>query len=179
MFQCSKNINNVFGTCVYFCKKSWTYVRKIFFLNWTENSLISLHCSYLFITTLYPFYSLSRKPNPCTPHLHRCLKTSTAELHGRWISSPPLAFEDPARDRAFVAADPSLQDPSSNLTFTFFVNGFWSKEWRVPQTEKFVFWFLFFCFVFPHQSGKPIFPVLCLLLRWSFDLQSKHTHPTF
>ena len=33
VFQCSKNIKNVFGTCVYFCKKSWTYVRIFFFLN--------------------------------------------------------------------------------------------------------------------------------------------------
>ena len=79
-----------------------------FFFNLDRELHISLHCSYLFITTLYPFYSLSRKPNPCTPHLHRRLRTSTAELHGRWISSPPSAFEDPALDQAFVAADPSL-----------------------------------------------------------------------
>ena len=51
-----------------------------------------------------------------------------AGLHVRRISSPPSAFQDPTRDRAFVAADPSLQDPGSNLTFTLFVNGFWSKS---------------------------------------------------
>ena len=65
---------------------------------------------------IYPFYSLSRKPNPCTPHLHQRLRTSTAGLHVHHISSPPSAFQDPARDRAFVAADPSLQDLGSNLT---------------------------------------------------------------
>ena len=99
-----------------------------FFFNLDRELHISLHCSYLFITTLYPFYSLSRKPNPCTPHLHRRLRTSTVGLHSHRISSPPSTFQDPARDRAFVAADPSLQDPGSNLTFTLLVNGFFSKE---------------------------------------------------
>ena len=83
---------------------------------------------------------------------------SSAELHGR-----QSMFEDPAQDRAWFVADPALQDPGLNLTFTLFVNGFC---------------FLFFVFVFRHQSGKPIFPVLCLLMRWSFDLQSKHRRPT-
>ena len=128
----------------------------------------------LFITTFIPSIPSPYDQNPALQNLHWCYRTSTAKLHGR-----RSMFKDPARDRAFVAADPSFQDPGSNLTFTFFVNGFWSEEWRVPQTECWIFWFLFFVFVFRHQSGKPIFPVLCLLLRWSFDLQSKHRRPTF
>ena len=34
MFQHLKNIKNVFGTCVYFYKKSWSYVRIFFFKIW-------------------------------------------------------------------------------------------------------------------------------------------------
>ena len=34
MFQHLKNIKNVFGTCVYFYKKSWSYVRNFFFKIW-------------------------------------------------------------------------------------------------------------------------------------------------
>ena len=33
VFQHLKNIKNVFGTCVYFCKKNWSYVRNFFFFN--------------------------------------------------------------------------------------------------------------------------------------------------
>ena len=119
--------------------------------------------SVIAISFHYPFYSLSRKPNPCTPHLHRRLRTSTAGLHVRWISSPLSAFHDPTRDRAFVAADPSLQDPGSNLTFTLLVNGFFSKDQTVPSslTDFSLFCFFFF---FPHQSRKPpifLFFVCC------------------
>ena len=77
----------------------------------------------LFITTFIPSIPLPYDQTPALQNLHRRLRASTVELHGR-----RSMFEDPARDRAFVAADPSLQDPGSNLTFTFFVNGFWSKE---------------------------------------------------
>ena len=174
----------MFCTCVYFCKKSWTYVRKIIFLIWTELP-ISLRCSSsLTLSLLFPhrMTKLLHSKISIDPSEHRRLSftvvrwasRSSAELHGH-----RSMFKDLARDRAFVAADPSLQDPGSNLTFTFFVNGFWSKEWRVPQNLLHLFWFLFFVFVFRHQSGKPIFPILCLLLRWSFDLQSKHRLPTF
>ena len=57
----------------------------------------------------------TKKPNPSRPHLHWRQRRSMAGLHGRRISSPPSTFEDRARDRAFVAADPSLEDPGSNL----------------------------------------------------------------
>ena len=116
---------------------------------------------------LYPFYSLSRKLNPCTPHLHRRLRTSMAGLHVRRISSPPSAFQDPTRDRAFVAADPSLQDPDSNLTFTLFVNGFWSKseQFLLHSHISHFFVFCFFCFGFSSPIRKTHFSILCLLLR--------------
>ena len=179
VFQHSKSKKNVFSTCVYFCKKSWSYVRKKFYLIWTENSLYPFVAHISSSLPYIPSIPSAENQTPTLQNLHQHLRTSMVELHGRRISSPSSAFKDPARDRAFVAANPSLQDSGSNLTFTFFVNGFWSKEWRVPQTEKFVFWFLFFVFVFRPQSGKPIFSVLCLLLRWSFDLQSKHRRPTF
>ena len=140
-----------------FFKKNWTYVRKINFLIWTKIKLypfVALHLN------THPFYSLTVWPNPCTPKSPSTPQSihGSAELHGR-----QSMFEDPAQDRAWFVADPALQDPGLNLTFTLFVNGFC---------------FLFFVFVFRHQSGKPIFPVLCLLLRWSFDLQSKHRRPT-
>ena len=118
-------------------KKSWTY------------PFFALHLN------THPFYSLARMTKPLHSKIsidaseHPRLgwaSRSSAELHGR-----QSMFEDPAQDRAWFVADPALQDPGLNLTFTLFVNGFC---------------FLFFVFVFRHQSGKPIFPVLCLLLRW-------------
>ena len=75
----------MFGTCVYFFKKSWTYVRKINFLIWTKIKLypfVALHLR------LYPFYSLTVWPNPCTPKSPSTPQSihGSAELHGRRLS---------------------------------------------------------------------------------------------
>ena len=136
---------------------------------------------YSFSSVFIPFSSVfslpseqkTKKPNSRRPHLHWRQRRSTARLRGRRISSPPSTFEDPARDRAFLAADPSLQDPGLNLTFTFFVNGFWSKEWRVPQTEKFVFWFLFFIFFFLTNRENPFsFSLFAVEMELWFTIQT-------
>ena len=94
-------------------------------------------------------------------HLHRQLKVIQPEIE--LLSQPTHHSQIQVR----ISLSPSLS------------MGFGAKSEEFLLHSNFVFWFLFFCFVFPHQSGKPIFPVLCLLLRWSFDLQSKHTRPTF
>ena len=167
--------------CVFiFVRKAEHMYEIFFFLIWIENSLISLRCSYLFITTLYPFYSLSRKPNPCV----LSSSPSTPQNIHDWASRSSdlistVNIRRSSSRSSFSRCRPIT--PRSRFESHFHLLCQWvlEQEWRVPQTEKFVFWFLFFVFVFPHQSGKPIFPVLCLLLRWSFDLQSKHTHPTF
>ena len=147
----------MFGTCVYFCKKSWTYVRKINFLIWTELP-ISLRCSSsLPLSLLFPHRMTKPLHSKISidasehPRLDWASQLS-AELHGR-----RSMFEDPARDRAWFAADLALQDPGSNLTFTFFVNGFWSKEWRVPQTEKLFFGFCFLFLLFITNRENPFF----------------------
>ena len=159
--------------CVFiFVRKAEHMYETFFFLIWIENSLISLRCSYLFITTLYPFYSLSRKPNPCvlssspsTPqNIHDWASRSSDLISTVNIrrSSPRSSF---SRRRPIT--------PRSRFESHFHLLCQWVLEQRVKSSIfTQVFWFLFFVFVFPHQSGKPIFPVLCLLLRWSFDLQS-------
>ena len=116
------------------------------------------------LSLLFP----QQKTNPCTPHLHRRLRTSTAGLHGRRISSPPSTFQDPARDRAFVAANPSLQDPGSNLTFTLLVNGFFSKEWTFPSSLRCLtfFCFLFFFLFFLTNRENPFFQFFVVFKSW-------------
>ena len=99
-------------------------------------------------------YSLTAKLKP----LHSKLSIDASEhprLRWAWRSSAELdgrrsTFEDPARDRGWFAADPALptqhcrpSPPRSRFESHFHpVNGFW---------------FLFYVFVFRHQSGKPIF----------------------
>ena len=129
-----------------------------FFLIWIENSLISLRCSYLFITTLYPFYSLSRKPNPCV------LSSSP---------STPLYIHDWASRSSDLISTVNIRRSSSRSSFSrcrpitprsrfeshFHLLCQWvlEQEWRVPQTEKFVFWFLFFIFFFLTNRENPFF----------------------
>nr|POE51264.1 hypothetical protein CFP56_14697 [Quercus suber] len=56
--------------------------------------------------------STEQKTKPThSPHLHRRLRRSTAGLHVPQISSPLSALQDLATNRAFIATDPSLQDP--------------------------------------------------------------------
>ena len=77
--------------------------------------------SLLFIWTLIPSIPSPVWPNPCIPKSPSTPQSihGSAELHGR-----QSMFEDPAQDRAWFVADPALQDPGLNLTFTLFVNGF-------------------------------------------------------
>ena len=57
----------MFGTCVYFFKKSWTYVWKINFFNLDKNQIISLCC-------------FSSDQTSALQNLHRRLRASTARL---------------------------------------------------------------------------------------------------
>ena len=129
-----------------FFKKAEHMYEKLIFLIWTKIKLYPFVAFHL-TKPLHSKISIDASEHPRLSWASR----SSVELHSR-----RSMFEDPTRDRAWFAADPALQDPGSNLDFTFFVNGFW---------------ILFFVFVFRHQSGKPIFPVLCLLLRggWVFS----------
>ena len=129
-----------------FVKKSWAKYEITLFKSGER--------IFSFVAHLLPSLSFlfpeSRKPNPRSPHLHRRLRTSTVGLHAPRISSPLSVFQDPVTNRAFVTADPSLQDLGSNLTFTLLVNGFLSIEWTIPSslTDFTLFCFCFFVFVF-------------------------------
>ena len=106
-----------------------------------------------FLSLLYPFSSVfipfssvfpqSRKPKSQThahPHLHRRQRRSTAGLYVRRSSSPLSALQDPASNRAFVAAEllsRILSLPSR-------------RSESLTQISQF-FGFFFSCI--PHQSG--------------------------
>ena len=78
---------------------------------------------------LYPFlFSLpseqrTKKPNPRSPHLHQRQRRSTAGLYVYQSSSPQLALQDLASNRAFVTAESSF---------------------RITHTDFSVFWVFFF-----------------------------------
>ena len=88
---------------------------------------------------LYPFlFSLpseqrTKKPNPRSPHLHRCQKRSTAGLYVRQSSSPQLALQNPASNRAFVTAESSF---------------------RITHTDFSVFWVFFFPVFLTNWVGR-------------------------
>ena len=154
-----------------FIRKAEHMYEIFFILIWTENSLYPFVA---YISSSLPYIPSIHSPYDQTPalqNLHRRLRTSTAELHDRRISSPPSAFEDPSPRSSFCRHRPIT--PRSRFESHFHLLCQWVLEQRVKSSFfTQMFWFLFFVFVFPHQSGKPIFPVLCLLLRWSFVLQS-------
>ena len=156
--------------------KKLTKVRNNIFLIRRENiHIFPMH------SPLFPSLSLlfpeSRKPNPRIVLISiDALEENTAGLQVPRISSPLSTLQDPATNWAFVAADPSLQDPGSNLTFTLLVNGFLSKDRTVPSslTDFSLFFSFFFFFCFPHQSGKPpifLFFVYCWNNIW-FTIQT-------
>ena len=99
---------------------------------------------------LYPFlFSLSseqktKKPNPRSPYLHRRQRRSTAGLYVRQSSSPQLALQDPASNRAFVSAESS----------------FW-----ITHTDFSVFWVFFFLYSSPIGWRGVIFVAAC---QWFF-----------
>ena len=146
-----------------FFKKNWTYVRKINFLIWTKIKLypfVALHLR------LYPFYSLTVWPNPCTPKSPSMPQSirSSAELHGRRLSftvvglcskiQPKIELDSPPTQHSKIQVRISLS----------------------PCQWVLVFFFFFFFFVTNREN--PFLLRTCLLLRWSFGLQSKHRRRT-
>ena len=87
--------------------------------NVLNNNFLIPSLSLLF--RLYPFlFSLpseqrTKKPNPCSPHLHRRQRRSTTGLYVRRSSSPQSALQDPASNRAFITTESSshILSPSS------------------------------------------------------------------
>ena len=152
-----------------FVKKSWAKYEITLFKSGKR--------IFSFVAHLFPSLSFlfpeSRKPNPRSPHLHRRLRTSTVGLHAPRISSPLSAFQDPVTNQAFVAADPSLQDSGSNLTFTLLVNGFLSKEWIVPSslTNFSLFCFLF-CFFLTNRENPFFLVFVCCWDNIWFTIQT-------
>ena len=110
-----------------------------------------------FLSLLYPFSSVfipfssvfpqSRKPKSqphARPHLHRRQRRSTAGLYVRRSSSPLSALQDPASNRAFVAAESSF---------------------RITHTDFSVFWVFFFLYSSPIGWRGVIFVAAC---QWFF-----------
>ena len=106
-----------------------------------------------FLSLLYPFSSVfipfssvfpqSRKPKSqphARPHLHRRQRRSTAGLYVRQSSSPLSALQDPASNRAFVAAESSTVFCRCRVV--------------VPNhSHRFLNFLGFFFSCIPHQSG--------------------------
>ena len=121
----------------------------------------------------------SRKQNPrCSPHLHRRQRRSTAGLHVPWHLISTVNTPRPSKKSSFCrhrVVDPFF-DPGSNLTFTLLVNGFLSKDRTVPSSLTD---FLLFFFFFLTNRENPQFFCSLFAVETIFDLQSKHTRPTF
>ena len=124
----------------------------------------------LWIWTLIPSTPSPYDQTPALQALHRRLRASTARLSltvvgWAWRSSVYVRRSSP-RSRLIrrrpSTADPALQDPGSNLTFTL--------------SMGFGFCFMFLFFVTNREN--PFLLRTCLLLRWSFGLQSKHRRRT-
>ena len=79
-----------------FVKKAEHMYEFFFFLIWTENSLYPFVAHISSPLPYIPSIPSAENQTPALQNLHRRLRTSMAELHGRQISSPPSAFEDPA-----------------------------------------------------------------------------------
>ena len=145
--------------CVFiFVRKAEHMYETFFFLIWIENSLISLRCSYLFITTLYPFYSLSRKPNPCV----LSSSPSTPQNIHNWASRSSDLISTVNIRRSSSRSSFSRRrpiTPRSRFESHFHLLCQWVLEQRVKSSSNWEVCFLVFVFYFffPHQSGKPIF----------------------
>ena len=126
----------------------------------------------------------SRKQNPrCSPHLHQRQRRSTVGLHVPRHLISTISTPRPSKKSSFCrrrVVDPFF-DPGSNLTFTLLVNGFLPKDRSVPfSLTDFSPFFFFLFFLFSSPIGKtPHFFCSLFVVATIFDLQSKHTHPTF
>ena len=164
MFQHSKNIKNVFGTCVYFCKKNWTYVQKIIFLIWTELP-ISLRCSSsLPLSLLFPHHM--------TKPLHSKISIDATE-HPRlsftvvgWASRSSVYVRRSNPRSSFCRRRPIT--PRSRFESHFHLLCQWVLEQRVKSSSNwevcflvFVFCFLFLFFVTNRENPFFLFFVCC------------------
>ena len=159
-------------------KKKLNICTKNYFFNLDRTPYIP---SLLFITTFIPSIPSPYDQTPALQNLHRRLRASTARLSFTvvgWASRSSVYVRRSSPRSSLIRRRPST--PRSRFESHFHLLCQWVLEQRVKSSSNWevVFWFLFFVFVVHHQSGKPIFPVLCLLLRWSFDLQSKHRRRT-
>ena len=100
------------------------------------------------------------------------------------ISSPLSALQDPARNRAFVVVESSthfLIQVRISLSPCLLM-GFCLKTdpFLFHSQISHLFFFFFFFFLFSSPIGKtPHFFCSLFVVATIFDLQSKHTHPTF
>ena len=106
---------------------------------------------------LYPFlFSLpseqrTKKPNPRSPHLHQRQRRSTAGLYVCQSSSPQLALQDSASNRAFVTAESSFRITHTDFSifWVFFFPVFltiWVERRDLCSCMSMVFFFFFFSF---------------------------------
>ena len=138
----------MFCTCVYFCKKSWTYVRKIIFLIWTELP-ISLCCSSsLPLSLLFP--------HRMTKPLHSKISIDAAE-HPRlsftvvgWASRSSVYVQRSSPRSSFCRCWPIT--PRSRFESHFHLLCQWVLEQRVKSSSKSPPPFLVFVFCFCFSS---------------------------
>ena len=101
-----------------------------------------------------------------SPHLHRHQRRSTAGLHVPWISSPLSALQDPATNRASIAAELLTHHPKIQVRISLspcLSMGFCLKTKLFLLHSQISHFFFFW---FSSLIGKtPNFSVLCLLLK--------------
>ena len=145
----------MFGTYVYFCKKSWTYVRKIIFLIWTELP-ISLRCSSsLPLSLLFP--------HRMTKPLHSKISIDASEYPRLSFMvvglcskiQPEIELLSLPTHHSKIQVRISLS-PSLSMGF-----GAKSEEFLKLNAEFFGFWFLFLFFVTNRENPFFLFFVCC------------------
>ena len=143
-------------------------------------------CLYPFVAYLFPLPISLLFPQQKTKPLHSSSPSTPQNIHD-WASRSSDLISTVSIPRSsprssFCRRQPIT--PRSRFESHFHLVCQWVLEQRVKSsffTQMFVVWFLFFLFfVFPHQSGKPIFPILCLLLRQyliynPYDLHALHS----
>ena len=130
------------------------------------------------LSLLFP----QQKTNPCTPHLHRRLRTSTAGLHVPRISSPLSTLQDPATNRASIVAESPTHHSKIQVRISLspcLSMGFCLKTEPFLLHSQISHFFLFFFSVFLTNRENPQLFCSLFAVETIFDLQSKHTHSTF
>ena len=139
-------------------------------------------CLYPFVAHLFPLPISLLFPQQKTKPLHSSSPLTPQNIHG-WASRSLdlisiVSIPRSSTRSSFCRCRPIT--PISRFESHFHLVCQWVLEQRVKSsffTQMFVFWFLFFFFSSP--IGKTHFSCSLFVVETIFDLQSKHTRPTF